>query len=146
MTEIRDLRPDDLDEVLEIETTSFLSPWSRAVFEQTLCNPVASGFAAIVDGVLAGYLLLYHAGPEAHILNLAIDPGRRRHGLGSRLLSHAVAEMKRRGIEEFYLEVREGNGPAIGLYRSNGFEVIGKRKRYYQETGEDALVMLMRIG
>lgn len=137
---------DDLEAVLEIERASFLSPWNRAVFEQTLSSSVAAGYGAWVDGALAGYLLLYRGGPEAHILNVAIDPARRRQGLASLLLSHAMTDMRHKGAEEFFLEVREGNRAAIGLYRRHGFEVIGKRKRYYQETGEDALVMLMRIG
>jgi ribosomal-protein-alanine N-acetyltransferase len=136
----------DLPEVLGIEKLCFVEPWTRGIFEDTLANPISSSFVLRQKDSLAGYLMLYAVEKEAHILNLAVDPERRRRGHATRLLGHVIGLLEGRGIEEIFLEVRERNLAAQGLYGNYGFRPVGRRKRYYRETDEDALVMYLKIG
>jgi ribosomal-protein-alanine N-acetyltransferase len=92
-------------------------------------------------GALSGYLCLWEIGREIHITNLAVDPARRRRGLARVLLGHVLDDARRRAVELVFLEVRPTNVEAVRLYESFGFRVIGRRKGYYFDTGEDALVM-----
>ncbi len=81
---------------------------------------------------------------QFHILNVAVDPGHRRCGIGRDLLAEALAEARRGGMPEVTLEVRPGNAPARAMYRSFGFREVGLRPRYY-DTGEDALVLTLEL-
>jgi ribosomal-protein-alanine N-acetyltransferase len=137
---------DDLDEVLEIERLSFKTPWSRAAFRYEITqNRVARCFVARVDGRIAGYLCLWEIGHEIHITNLAVHPNRRGQGLARALLQAMLDDGRARGVTLAFLEVRPTNLEALGLYESLGFAVIGRRKGYYFDTGEDALVMETRL-
>jgi [ribosomal protein S18]-alanine N-acetyltransferase len=142
---IRDMTEEDIKEVLEIEQISFPAPWSRQIFEETLSSPISRALVLEKRGNLIGYMLLYSVRDEAHILNLAIDPGKRMRGHAAQLMRHAILELGRMGVTDFYLEVREGNRGAMTLYEGCGFRVVGKRKRYYRETNEDALVMHLSL-
>ena len=137
---------DDLDEVLEIERLSFKTPWSRAAFRYEITqNRVARCFVARADGRIAGYLCLWEIGHEIHITNLAVHPNRRGQGLARALLQAMLDDGRARGVTLAFLEVRPTNVEALGLYESLGFAVIGRRKGYYFDTGEDALVMETRL-
>jgi ribosomal-protein-alanine N-acetyltransferase len=137
---------DDLDEVLEIERASFLTPWSRGAFRYELTqNRVARSLVVRLGRELAGYLCLWEIGHEIHITNLAVRPALRRRGVARALLGHVLAGARRDGIELVFLEVRPTNLQAVSLYESFGFRVIGRRKGYYFDTGEDALVMEARL-
>lgn len=137
---------DDLDEVLPIERASFSTPWSRGAFLYELReNPaarcwVARGETASKPAV-GGYLCLWEIGPELHITNLAVHPDWRRQGIARLLLGKTLEDARRRHLRLVILEVRPGNVEALGLYKSLGFQVVGLRKGYYFDTGEDALVM-----
>ena len=135
--------PEDLDEVLEIERASFTTPWSRAAFRyEILQNRVARCLAIRAGGgPVLGYLCLWEIGHEIHVTNLAVHPAHRRQGLARALLGPLLEDGRGRGITLAFLEVRPGNAEAIGLYEGLGFRVIGRRKGYYFDTGEDALVM-----
>jgi ribosomal-protein-alanine N-acetyltransferase len=95
---------------------------------------------------LVGYLCLWEIGHEIHITNLAVHPSFRRRGLARALLARVLEEARRSAVELVYLEVRPTNVEALTLYESLGFRVIGRRKGYYFDTGEDALVMEARLG
>ena len=155
---IRPLTYSDLPQVLAIERRSFPTPWSLSMFVLELSRPsgiclavTEAGEAASVgtgDGRiraragqrrLLGYLICSRYADDWHIMNIAIDPSARRRGLATALLEELFA---RAGRDRAYtLEVRTTNGPAIALYERFGFRPAGVRKRYYQDTGEDALVM-----
>jgi len=138
---------DDLDEVLDIERASFQTPWSRGAFRYELTqNRVARSLVARLGRQLAGYLCLWEIGHEIHITNLAVHPSLRRHGVARALLGHIVEGARRGGAELIFLEVRPTNLEALALYESFGFRVIGRRRGYYFDTGEDALVMEARLG
>ena len=137
---------DDLDEVLAIERASFQTAWSRGAFRYELTqNRVARSIVARVGGRLTGYLCLWEIGQEIHITNLAVHPGWRRRGIARALLQGVIEEARRSGVDLVFLEVRPTNVEAVSLYESFGFRVIGRRKGYYFDTGEDALVMEARL-
>jgi [ribosomal protein S18]-alanine N-acetyltransferase len=142
---IRELREQDISDILEIEKQSFATPWTKGMVEETLVSPISTSFVMEEDGRLLGYIMLYSVADEAHILNLAVHPDGRRKGYGSRLLEYAVDHCRRKGVSDFFLEVRESNHSAQGLYMKHGFKTIGRRKRYYTETKEDALVMQLSL-
>ena len=144
---IKEMKESDLEEVLEIEKKSFADPWSRRLFKETLSFPHSVNFVLREGtGALLGYVNFYLIGEEAHMLNLAIHPDFRKKGLATHLLNYTLDFLKRRKAANFFLEVREGNRDAIALYRKFGFQMIGRRKRYYAETNEDALVMHLASG
>ena len=139
---IRAMSESDLDEIIAIETKSFADPWSQRLFRETLLFPHSVNFVLeSPGGEVVGYLNLYLIAQEGHLLNLAIHPAWRRQGLATAMLAHTIEYLRQRQALQLFLEVREKNQSAIGLYRKLGFEVVGKRKKYYAETNEDALVM-----
>jgi [ribosomal protein S18]-alanine N-acetyltransferase len=149
MGEAYDLAPmtlDDLDAVLAIEKASFHTPWSRGAFRYELTqNRVARSIVLRCGRDLVGYLCLWEIGHEIHITNLAVHPRFRRRGAARTLLGSVLDEARRKKVELVFLEVRPTNVEAVSLYESLGFRVIGRRKGYYFDTGEDALVMESRL-
>ncbi|HLC42939.1 MAG TPA: ribosomal protein S18-alanine N-acetyltransferase [Methylomirabilota bacterium] len=140
------MHPDDLDDVIVTERLSFKTPWSRSAFLYELKdNEVASCWVARPDDPslprVIGYLCVWEIGPELHITNLAVHPAYRQQGVARRLLAERLEGSHLRGAKVAILEVRPANREAIALYERFGFRVIGNRKGYYFDTGEDALVM-----
>ncbi len=137
---------EDLDEVLSIEKASFHTPWSRGAFRYELTqNRVARSVVVRAGHALAGYLCLWEIGHEIHVTNLAVHPRYRRRGMARALLASMLDDARRKSVELVFLEVRPTNVEALNLYESLGFRVIGRRKGYYFDTGEDALVMEARL-
>jgi ribosomal-protein-alanine N-acetyltransferase len=136
------MRRDDLDEVVAIERASFTMPWSRGAFLYEVEQNRVARCRVYRDGsVIAGYLCLWEVADEIHITNVAVRADRRRRGIGRQLLSEVLTDARARRIRLVCLEVRPTNVEARGLYESFGFRVVGRRKGYYYDTGEDALVM-----
>ena len=140
--------PEDLDEVLAIERASFTMPWSRGAFLYEIQqNRVARCWVGRLDnGPVAGYLCLWEVADELHITNVAVRPSLRRHGVARALLGSVLDDGRRRGFKVVVLEVRPSNRHALTLYESFGFRVVGRRRGYYYDTGEDALVMEIALG
>jgi ribosomal-protein-alanine N-acetyltransferase len=138
--DIRRLTYADLPQVIAIERRAFPTPWSLAMFVLELSKPSGICLAAMLEGRLSAYLICSRYDRVWHIMNVAVDPDVRRQGLGTALLTRLL---ERVGDEDarYTLEVRRSNGPAIELYERFGFLVAGLRRRYYQDNGEDALVM-----
>jgi ribosomal-protein-alanine N-acetyltransferase len=82
---------------------------------------------------------------EMHVMNIATHPLHRRKGVAKRLLCHALHHAVGMGVQKAVLEVRPSNLPAVALYSSMGFKIVGRRLRYYQDTGEDAVVMSLDV-
>lgn len=145
--EISGMTEEDLDEVMQIERRSFLTPWSRALFERELYMPFAKACVAreIPPNEVVGYLCFWLVGGEGHILNLAVHPDRRGQGIGSHLLRYGVNYCRKQGAQEITLEVRPSNYRAISLYRNFQFQPQGIRRRYYSDSGEDAVIMGLRL-
>ena len=139
---VEPMRPEDLDEVLAIERASFSMPWSRGAFLYEMeQNRVARCWVMHDDGRVVGYACLWEIGEETHVTNIAVHPDFRRRGIARALLGHILDEARRRAARLVGLEVRPSNHEALPLYESFGFRVVGRRKGYYYDTGEDALVM-----
>jgi ribosomal-protein-alanine N-acetyltransferase len=138
--EIRRLSYSDLPQVIAIERRSFPTPWSLAMFVLELSKPSGVCLAATRDGSLIGYLVCSRYDKVWHIMNVAIDPDERRRGVATALIQRLF---ERIGDDhaQYTLEVRCSNGPAIELYERFGFRSAGLRRRYYQDNGEDALIM-----
>lgn len=141
----RRLGPQEAGLVAELEKACFSTPWSVEQLRKGLEQGGIKIVGIIETGRLLGYLSYYSVGEEAEIINFAVDPGRRRQGLGRAMLRHVLHKWREEGIESGFLEVRASNGAAIGLYESFGFRQIGVRKRYYPETGEDALLLKLSL-
>jgi len=159
----------DLDPVIEIEAVCFPTPWSRDMFLAELSSehpwavielvrPVDSGTAArgsrkagstFIDDAevstvspIIGYVDYWLVYDEVHLLSIAVVPQWRRRGLGRILLDRPISAGLLGDCAHVVLEVRRGNLPAQRLYESAGFRPVGLRKRYYSDTGEDAIVMM----
>ncbi len=130
----------DLPQVIAIERRSFPTPWSLAMFVLELSKPGGVCLAARRDGELIGYLVCSRYDTVWHVMNVSVDPARRRTGVATALLRELLARVGDAGAR-FTLEVRTSNTAAIALYERLGFKVAGSRKRYYQDNGEDALIM-----
>jgi ribosomal-protein-alanine N-acetyltransferase len=138
-TTIRSLRYSDLPQVIAIERRAFPTPWSLAMFVLELSKPSGICLAVTENDRIVGYLICSRYDQAWHLMNIAVDPQARRRGLGSALLA---AMIDRAGEEAAYtLEVRTSNAGAIALYERFGFRGAGTRRRYYTDTGEDALIM-----
>ncbi|MGA2470626.1 MAG: ribosomal protein S18-alanine N-acetyltransferase [Solirubrobacteraceae bacterium] len=138
--EIRPLDYSDLPQVIPIERRAYPTPWSLAMFVLEISKPTGLCLAAAREQRLVGYTICARYDIDWHIMNVAVDPGQRRQGIASALL----AALYRRAEDEqarFTLEVRRSNQAAIALYTRDGFRVAGLRRRYYQDNGEDALIM-----
>jgi ribosomal-protein-alanine N-acetyltransferase len=145
-TTIRPLGYSDLPQVIAIERRSFPTPWSLAMFVLELSKPSGICLAAVEHGsgdgrreTVLAYLVCSRYDQVWHLMNVAVDPDMRRRGIATMLLEEML---ERAGHDEPYtLEVRTSNGPAIALYERFGFKPAGTRRRYYADTGEDALIM-----
>jgi ribosomal-protein-alanine N-acetyltransferase len=140
---IRPVLADDLSAVAVIEQDSFADPWSERSFEELLRSPAAIFLVATLPDseTVFGYVVALAVADQAEILNLAVVVSARRHGLGGALLDAAIEAVSGRGAREIFLDVRESNKPARGLYESRGFTALGRRGRYYRNPVEDALVL-----
>lgn len=138
---VRDLVREDLGAVMEIETVSFSTPWKRTTFSGLLSRADTDLLAAAEGARLLGYAVCWTVVDQAELGNVAVAPDARGRGVGRRLVEAALERVGRRGARECFLEVRESNLGAQALYRECGFEVVGRRRRYYTAPVEDALVM-----
>jgi [ribosomal protein S18]-alanine N-acetyltransferase len=133
---------DDVPAVHEIERLSFRTPWPAYAFEQELRgNRLARYVVARIGATVAGFAGVWLMVDDAHVTTFGVHPDWRRQGVGRRMLlalSDVAADL---GARRMTLEVRASNVAAQALYRAFGFEIVGRRPRYYTDDGEDALVM-----
>jgi len=139
---IRDMGPDDVAAVLQVEQQSYSFPWSEGIFRDCLRVGYYSCVAEL-DHILIGYAVLSSGAGEAHVLNLCVADAYRCRGIGGALLEHVLEFAKGLDVSDVFLEVRPSNPSAIRLYQSHGFSQIGIRPGYYQAPGgrEDAVVL-----
>ena len=144
----------DLLEVVEIEEQSGLSRWGWAAYyaelqgsnrDLMLVARATKSKAPRVSHTLAGYIVARIGANELHINNVAVRERYRRQGIGLNLLDRILEEGRRRGVEAAFLELRAGNTAALSLYEKCGFSLTSRRKRYYSEPPEDALVMTIQL-
>lgn len=142
---IRSMRYDDLDGILEVEDKSFSNPWTRGMFEDELYNLGAFYLVLEISGKICGYAGLWKIIDEGHITNVAIHPDFRRLGYSRLMINSLISHAKACGIIALTLEVRVSNAAAISLYESFGFRTLGRRKHYYPDNKEDALIMWLNF-
>jgi ribosomal-protein-alanine N-acetyltransferase len=138
--EIRRLTYADLPQVIAIERRSFPTPWSLAMFVLELSKPSGICLAAVRDESLIGYLVCSRYDSVWHVMNVAVQPELRRQGIATSLLERLFEHADGPG-EQYTLEVRMSNTPAIALYEQFGFRSAGERRGYYHDNKEDALIM-----
>jgi ribosomal-protein-alanine N-acetyltransferase len=137
------LGPESVREVMEIERACFAYHWTE---EQFLLGLERGAYFIVgwrCHGVLVAYLAFSMIADEMEILNLAVLPEFRRRGIARRLLDAVLHISRRRGMKKGFLDVKESNTPAISLYEDYGFVQVGRRKRYYPDTKEDALLYVL---
>jgi ribosomal-protein-alanine N-acetyltransferase len=142
--EIRQLAYADLPHVIAIERRAFPTPWSLAMFVLELSKASGICLAAIDQGVMVGYLVCSRYDTVWHVMNVAVDPHRQRQGIASALLER-LFEQADKPREQYTLEVRTSNDAAIRLYERFGFRAAGRRRAYYHDNREDALIMWRKV-
>ncbi|MBQ1900564.1 MAG: tRNA (adenosine(37)-N6)-threonylcarbamoyltransferase complex transferase subunit TsaD [Erysipelotrichaceae bacterium] len=139
------LKEEDLDQVLEIESDSFANPWSKKNFLSEIANnDLSEIYVDIVDGKVVAYGDLWYMFENCDLTKIAVRRSERNKGYGHKMMKHLIAAARRRGCEFMHLEVNVNNKEALGLYESDGFEVVRTRKRYY-ENGDDAYDMIRSL-
>jgi ribosomal-protein-alanine N-acetyltransferase len=131
----------DIFSVLEVEKRSFTIPWSEEMFRIELQNPNCLYFVAEISNVIVGYVGLWIIVDEGHISSIAVDPSYRRLKIGRALMQNIFDIAQKKQLKGLTLEVRASNIGAIELYKSFGFKTEGRRKAYYSDNQEDALIM-----
>ena len=137
--DIRRLTYADLPQVIAIERRAFPTPWSLAMFVLELSKPGGECLAVRRDGARTGDVICSRYEEVWHIMNVAVDPRQRRQGIATALLDELIGRLGEDA--RITLEVRPSNAGAIALYERFGFLGAGMRRRYYQDNGEDALIM-----
>jgi ribosomal-protein-alanine acetyltransferase len=142
---IRSAVPADAVGLIAIERRAFSDPWSEASFREALTSPWTFGLVAEGARGVTGYLIGREVAGTGEVLNLAVAPELRRRGIGGALLEAGLIALKRRRVEEVFLEVRESNRSALALYQAYGFRPVGQRAAYYRNPKEDALVLRLEL-
>ncbi|MCD4689910.1 ribosomal protein S18-alanine N-acetyltransferase [bacterium] len=144
---VRAMTRADLDGVCTIEEENFPAPWPRSSFESDIAKGVRSLCLVAESGsVIVGYLISWPVADELHIGNLAVAAGCWDRGVGTALLREGLEEASAAGAVLATLEVRASNARAIALYERHGFRPVAIRKGYYNDSGEDAVVMMADLG
>lgn len=138
---LRPMRPDDIEDVARIERQSFSTSWTAQAYLNELANPVALYLVASIGETLVGFAGFHRVVDEAHVTNIAVDPGWRGQRLGDRLLCGMLLLAREHGATRATLEVRARNTVARNLYARYGFVEAAVRKNYYADTGEDAQIL-----
>ncbi len=144
-TIIREMIDLDVPAVANIERLSFASPWSEDALMKELGNTLACYYILESNEQLLGYIGTWIIFDEAQITNVAVHPEFQGNGFGRKILSYFFVQMKAKGMNVITLEVRPSNDHAIMLYKSFGFREIGRRKEYYLDNKEDALIFEVKI-
>lgn len=143
---VRHMLAKDIDDVVVIESHSFLAPWSREAFEaEIMTNKLARYLVVQTEGIVVAYAGMWMILDEAHVTNVAVLPKYRGQGIGKRLMGSLILYAQQQGAERMTLEVRASNEIAQNMYRQFGFTAKGIRPHYYTESNEDALIMWLDI-
>lgn len=138
---IRKMQPEDLAEVCKIEKDNFSLPWSEKSFLESMEREDTVFLVALEDEDVAGYIGCYCIAGAGEITNVAVKASHRRKGIGGKLLQKLYEEGAGLDTREYFLEVRESNEAAIGLYLRQGFVKEGIRKNFYEKPVENAVIM-----
>ncbi|WP_129600283.1 ribosomal protein S18-alanine N-acetyltransferase [Anaerophilus nitritogenes] len=138
---VRFMEEKDVEEVFEVERKCFTTPWSKESFLQEIKNELAIYVVIENKEKIIGYGGMWKIVDEGHITNIAIDPIYRKKGYGDKIVKALIQVAKEEKINSMTLEVRDSNEAAKSLYEKNGFYSCGVRQKYYEDNGEDAVIM-----
>jgi len=141
---IRKMMVEDIPAVITLDQISFSLPWPERSFRFELTeNPASRSWVAEVDGRIVGMIVNWLLVDEVHVATIATHPDFRRQGIAKKLLAHTLRYMSDEGAITSFLEVRESNAVAREMYRKFGYEETGRRKGYYKDNNEDAILMTL---
>jgi len=138
---IETMKASHVAQIAQLETICFSDPWSEKSIASELDNKLSFWLTAMDGDRLAGYIGSQTVMDETDMMNVAVHPDFRRKGIAEALVNTLVEELKKKGSHCLTLEVRASNSPAISLYEKLGFSEIGRRKNYYRNPREDALIL-----
>ena len=137
----RAMTSDDAEAIAALEAKCFAMPWSREDFWREMRNELAEYVVGVLDGKVIAYAGAWVSFDQAEVMHVAVDSKFRGQGVGTMLFGALIEAVKIRGATSITLEVRPSNTAAIKLYESFGLKSVGRRKGYYLDNGEDALIM-----
>jgi ribosomal-protein-alanine N-acetyltransferase len=140
---IRKMTVADLEQVVALDQMSFSLPWPARSFTYECNNPLARCWVTELDSRVIAMVVAWDIVDEIHIATIATHPHFRKQGIGKNLLSHTLRSAKAEGARASFLEVRESNLAAQEMYRKFGYVESGRRKEYYNDNGEDAIMMTL---
>lgn len=135
----------DVSQIDRIEKSSFSTPWSEKWLIEEINKPDDLFWVIEDEKNVLGYAVVGKLGTEAELYNIAVDNAHRGKGIGNALMENLKKELSESGTEAVFLEVRETNSNAISLYEKHGFKSVGRRKNYYREPTEDAILMMLSL-
>jgi [ribosomal protein S18]-alanine N-acetyltransferase len=139
---IRKMGLEDIDQVLAIDEASFSLPWpARSFHFEVTDNPASRSWVAEIEGQVVGMVVAWMIVDEIHIATIATHNDFRRQGIGEKLLIHTLKSAKEEGALTSFLEVRESNRFARQMYNKFGYAEVGRRRHYYKDNNEDAILM-----
>lgn len=141
---VREMMPEDMDRVFEIEQTCFSHPWSLRSVKSGQNSSIDTWLVLEEEGDIRGYCVFRVIGGEGELLRIAILPEFRGRGLSKKLMDQMVEYSRKKNVHTIYLEVRESNIKARNLYKSYGFSEESIRKNYYRHPCENAVIMRTR--
>ena len=130
-----------IEKLAVIEKECFSTPWSENALREELENSYTRFLVAVCDGEVSGYIGAHNILGEVYITNVAVSEKHRRKGMGEKLINSLISVCEIENAEFITLEVRESNKPAINLYKKMNFKDVGKRKNFYENPREDAILM-----
>lgn len=142
---IIEMASEHVSSLAQIEKQCFSTPWSENALAEEIENPNARFFVALCGEQVAGYIGAHNIVGEVYITNVAVAPDYRRQGVATQLIERLVEISRAENAEFITLEVRENNTSAQALYEKQGFGVVGKRKAFYENPREDAILMTINL-
>ncbi len=137
----REMKPEDAAAVEQVEKACFAIPWSRESFWQEAANEQTFYLLALEEERVIGYAGAWLVAGEAQVTNVAVHPEFRGRGVATSLMAELIRVVKARGVTAMTLEVRPSNAAALAVYAKFGLKSVGLRKGYYQDNGEDAMIL-----
>ena len=142
---IQRMTRDDIEEIARLEKLCFSDPWVKESFREELKHRFSVPLVVKSGPTIAGYMCLWHIDDQMEIANFAVSPDFRGRGIGRKMMEEVLRVAEERSCTNLILSVRESNLPAIRLYTSHGFVEIHRRKGYYREPAEDAIIMAKKL-
>ena len=138
---IREMRMDDVSAIAELEKVCFSDPWSESSIASEVNNPLSYWLVAVEHGKVVGYVGSQSVLDSADMMNIAVSPEFRRQGIGEKLILALTDHLRKNRVIALLLEVRVSNAQAIRIYEKFGFVEVGRRRNYYRNPKEDALIL-----